>query len=140
MSKFLSLLLGTQALLGAVVRAQHEPYVQVPLSGSSNAPVVPRAQKAITPEFSKYVENLMKEGGVPGLALGVVHANGESEYGAWGIRSEEGEGMTTDVRYLRASADLASKAYSKFIHGLDNNLSCFMLQSISFRLHGHPHG
>lgn len=53
----------------------------------------------------------MKEGGVPGLALGVVHATGESEYGAWGIRSEEGEEMTTDVRRTIPSVHLALEAY-----------------------------
>lgn len=114
MSKVLSLLLGIQALLGAVVHAQHEPYVQVPLSSLPNDGVIQDTPKAITPEFSKYVENLMKEGGVPGLALGVVHATGETEYGAWGVRSEEGEMMSTDVRYLRIFVDLASEAYSTF--------------------------
>lgn len=138
MSKILSLLLGVQALLGAV--AQYELHVQVPLSSSPNDGEVRNIPKAITPEFSKFVEHLLKEGGVPGLALGVVHATGETEYGAWGVRSEEGEMMSTDVRYLKTSFDLAWEAYSTFVRQLDNDLPCFMLQSISFRLHGHPYG
>lgn len=88
-------------LLSAVVYAQQEPYPQVPLSHGLTEIVTPVAsndfKRAITPELSEYVEGLLKDAGVPGLALGVVHANGESEYGAWGIRSEEGEEMTTDV-------------------------------------------
>lgn len=54
-------------------------------------------KQAITPELSMYVENLMRKEGVPGLALGVFQNSGESEFAAWGKRTEDGEPLTTDV-------------------------------------------
>lgn len=79
-------------LLCPIVVAQS----QIPLVNANS-------RKAITPELSNFIEGLVKDATVPGLALGVVHADGESEYGAWGIRTEEGDDMTTDVRPLNSS-------------------------------------
>lgn len=51
----------------------------------------------ITPDFSTYVEELLKKERVPGYALGVIHADGRSEYGMFGNRSEDGEPVDVDV-------------------------------------------
>lgn len=51
----------------------------------------------ITPDFSTYVEELLKKERVPGYALGVIHADGRSEYGMFGNRTEDGEPVDVDV-------------------------------------------
>ena len=53
--------------------------------------------KVLTPEISQLAEKLMKEAGVPGLSLGVVHPDNAVELKAWGIRSEDGDNATVDV-------------------------------------------
>lgn len=54
-------------------------------------------KQVITPELSEYVEKVMKDNNVPGLALGVVHSNGTVELGAFGKKTEYDDGMTVDV-------------------------------------------
>ncbi len=52
----------------------------------------------ITPDFVKSVQEIVDSGGVPGLTLAIVSKTGPAEFGAWGIKSENGTKMTTDVR------------------------------------------
>ena len=58
------------------------------------------SRSAITPELSQHIENVLSSELVPGLTLGIVHPTGETEVGAWGIRSENRDLATADVRQL----------------------------------------
>lgn len=57
----------------------------------------------ITPEFSRFVEDLLEIANIPGLTLGIVHTDREAErlveLDAWGRKTEEGFGhdMSPDV-------------------------------------------
>jgi len=52
----------------------------------------------LTPDFVQAVQQTVDADGIPGLTLAVVNKNGPPELGAWGIKSEDGTNMTTDVR------------------------------------------
>jgi len=53
--------------------------------------------KVINQEFSSFVEQLLEQWGVKGLSLAVVRPGVEDEYGAWGVRSLEGEKVKPEV-------------------------------------------
>lgn len=57
-----------------------------------------QTRQVLDTEFSNYVERLRDVWGVKGVAMGVVKPGGDVEFGAWGVRSEDGEPMTPDVR------------------------------------------
>jgi hypothetical protein len=57
----------------------------------------------LTPDFVETVQQIVDADEIPGLTLAVVYKNGSSELGAWGIKSEDGTKMTTDVRYIIAA-------------------------------------
>lgn len=61
----------------------------------------PSRGQIITPEFSRFVQNLTQTEQVPGLAMVVSHAGGPSEFGVWGNRTEDGDPMATDVGVIR---------------------------------------
>ena len=52
----------------------------------------------LTPDIVAAVQQVVDFNKIPGLTLAVVYKNGSSERGAWGIKSEDGTKMTTDVR------------------------------------------
>jgi len=52
----------------------------------------------LTPDFVKSVQEIVDSEGIPGLTLAIVSKTGPAEFGAWGIKSENGTKMTTDVR------------------------------------------
>ena len=52
----------------------------------------------LTPEFVETVQEIVDAGEVPGLTLAFVSLTGPTELGTWGIKSENGADMTTDVR------------------------------------------
>ncbi|EIM80585.1 beta-lactamase/transpeptidase-like protein [Stereum hirsutum FP-91666 SS1] len=85
-------------------------------------------KQAITPELSMYVETIMRENGVPGLALGVFQNSGESEFAAWGNRTEDGEALATDTLMYIGSCSKAFLAASMgilmddFAHGRNTTL------------------
>ena len=54
----------------------------------------------LTTEFVQTVQEIVNKGGVQGLTLAIVNKTGPAEVGAWGIRSENGTKMTTDVRSI----------------------------------------
>jgi hypothetical protein len=63
----------------------------------------------LTPDFVQTVQEIVNKGGIQGLTLAVVNKTGPAELGAWGIRSENGTNMTTDVR--RTSLTLQLESY-----------------------------
>jgi hypothetical protein len=52
----------------------------------------------LTPDFVEFVQGVVDSEGIPGLTLAIVSKTGPAEFGAWGIKSENGTKMTTDVR------------------------------------------
>jgi hypothetical protein len=52
----------------------------------------------LTPDFVDSVQKIVDSEGIPGLTLAIVNKTGPAEFGAWGIKSENGTKMTTDVR------------------------------------------
>jgi hypothetical protein len=52
----------------------------------------------LTPDFVESVQEIVDSKGIPGLTLAIVNKTGPAEFGAWGIKSENGTKMTTDVR------------------------------------------
>lgn len=54
-------------------------------------------KEALTPEVQQLVEKLMNASGIPGMSLGIVHPDGHTEFGTWGIKSEVGDKVTKEV-------------------------------------------
>lgn len=112
---FLNLALATHALaqLGAPVQASFS----VPDSPLSEAHVSSRSRKVLEPDVQDFVRDAMKEANVQGMAIAVVHSDwdeesqlgleeSDTEYGSFGIKSEEGDAMTSDVSSAATSVDL----------------------------------
>jgi hypothetical protein len=55
----------------------------------------------LTPDVVQSVQKIVEADGIPGLTLAVVHKARPAEFGAWGIKSENGTNMTTDVSYAQ---------------------------------------
>ena len=51
----------------------------------------------LTPELTKFIQEVVTNGSLPGLSIGIVHSGGVVEFGTWGKKSEDGEKMTSDV-------------------------------------------
>jgi len=66
------------------------------LSARSGTP----ATSILTPDFVEVVQQIVDAEKIPGLTLAVVYKDGSSELDAWGIKSEDGTNMTTDVRHI----------------------------------------
>ncbi|TDL29087.1 beta-lactamase/transpeptidase-like protein [Rickenella mellea] len=95
-SSFLSLRLGTQ---------------QVPL-GVTDPAGYNALGSVIDAQFSSYVEHVLDKEEIKGISLAVVKPGGDTEYGAWGIRTEDGEKMTSDTLFNIASCSKAFLASS----------------------------
>ena len=55
----------------------------------------------LTPDVVQFVQNIVEADEIPGLTLTIVHKTRPAEFGAWGIKSENGTNMTTDVSYAQ---------------------------------------
>ena len=53
--------------------------------------------QALSPSLVEYIQSQVDSKQLPGVAIAVLHPDDSVEYGAWGIRTEEGANMTTDV-------------------------------------------
>ncbi|OCH90092.1 beta-lactamase/transpeptidase-like protein [Obba rivulosa] len=77
------------------------------------------AHWAITAELWDRVESLRKKANVPGVAFGVVRLRDsqvpETEFGTWGLKTEDGESATPDTLYSIGSC---SKAFASASLGL----------------------
>jgi len=51
----------------------------------------------LTPDVVQAVQQIVDSEAVQGLTLAIVNKTGPAEFGAWGIKSENGTNMTTDV-------------------------------------------
>ena len=52
----------------------------------------------LTPDVIGIVQKIVDANKIPGLTVAIVDKSGHVELGAWGIKSENGTNMTTDVR------------------------------------------
>lgn len=82
--------------LGFVCSAAGQAF-QHPLSTDS--------KRALTPDIVDHIQAVIKQHNVPGLSLAVIHADGETEFGAWGNKTEDGDPMTPDVSLRRRELD-----------------------------------
>jgi hypothetical protein len=55
----------------------------------------------LTPDVVQFVQEIVEADEIPGLTLAIVHKTRPAEFGAWGIKSENGTKMTTDVSFAR---------------------------------------
>jgi hypothetical protein len=51
----------------------------------------------LTPDFVEIVQEIVDADKIQGLTMAIVYKAGPAELGAWGIKSEDGTKMTTDV-------------------------------------------
>ena len=71
-----------------------------PLKGRQSA-LNGTSDTILTPDVVQFVQNIVQADGIPGLTLAIVHKTKPAEFGAWGIKSENGTNMTTDVGYAQ---------------------------------------
>jgi len=61
----------------------------------------------LTPDVVGIVQNIIDADKIPGLTVAIVNKTGHVEFGAWGIKSENGANMTTDTLFNIASCSKA---------------------------------
>ena len=83
--------------LFSVVVALHSP-VQATAGKGPRSTGNGTSATILTPDFVQSVQEIVDSEGIPGLTLAIVYKTGPAEFGAWGIKSENGTKMTTDVR------------------------------------------
>ncbi|KZV71301.1 beta-lactamase/transpeptidase-like protein [Peniophora sp. CONT] len=113
----LNLTLAARAL--AQLGAPAQVAFSAPAPSYPEAHISARSRKALEPDVQDFIRQTMKEANVPGMAIAVVHsdwssdeskvANGgsDTEYGSFGIKSEEGDAMTSDTLFTIASCSKA---------------------------------
>lgn len=57
--------------------------------------------QTLTPELVEWIQGQVDTKVLPGVAVAVVHDDGSLEYGNWGVRTEDGVNMTSDVSVLK---------------------------------------
>lgn len=132
-------MLGTALLLAAF--AAISSAIQLPLALNRSAEEhAPQAfKRLITPELSAYAERLIAASDTPGLSLGVVQFDRkkldiQTEFGAWGTRSEDGDKTTPDVGHFAA---LDAHWGANYI--VDPFRHWFLFQGIPGGCHGYSH-
>lgn len=70
-------------------------------SGATSAATLTTQTSAFTPDISALAQGLVDQGLVPGISVGVVRLNPDgtlnTEYGAWGNRTEDGHPASPEV-------------------------------------------
>ncbi|KAI0027306.1 beta-lactamase/transpeptidase-like protein, partial [Vararia minispora EC-137] len=61
----------------------------------------------LTPHMRNIIKGINERHGVPGMALAFVRADGPTEFGNWGVRSEVGDAMSSDTLFTIASSSKA---------------------------------
>lgn len=105
MSAIVKTMRGLRSLLVAATFATLCSASQVPLA-LPNGSVA--SGRAITPEADAFARALLERHGVPGMSAGVVYLKDggavETEFGTWGIRTEDGDAVSPEVRLVRSSS------------------------------------
>jgi CubicO group peptidase (beta-lactamase class C family) len=58
-----------------------------------------KSKHAITPAILELAEQLLPEGNISGLSIGVVHSGNIVELKGWGVKSEDGDQTSPDVSF-----------------------------------------
>ncbi|KAH9001586.1 beta-lactamase/transpeptidase-like protein [Lactarius akahatsu] len=69
-------------------------------------------EPVLTPDLTDIVQEIVDTHQIPGLALAIVRKNGNSEFGTWGKKSEDGSRVTEDTLFNIASCSKAFVAAS----------------------------
>jgi hypothetical protein len=83
-----------------IIAALHNAADATPAKAQQHAARSGTPVTILTPDFVDVVQQIVDSYKIPGLTLAVVYKDGSSERGAWGIKSEDGTKMTTDVRNI----------------------------------------
>jgi hypothetical protein len=87
----------------------------------------------LTPNFVDAVQQVVEKYEIPGLTMAVIYKNGSSELGAWGIKSEDGTNMTTDVRNILGRS---KRTDGHTIYLSDVVQYCFLLKGLPLCVSG----
>ena len=98
--------------------------------------LVPRPASILTPDVVSAVQHVIDTEKIPGLALAVVFKNGSSELGAWGIKSENGTNMTTNVRNILGGSKRTDWTTIYFLDAVQYRL---LLKSFPLCFSGYSH-
>jgi hypothetical protein len=90
----------------------------------------------LTPDFVEFVQAIVDADEIKGLTMAVVHKTGPAELGAWGINSENGTKMTTDVRRNYAELPEARGTDVTMICLADTVQYCLLLKGLPLRFSG----
>jgi len=90
----------------------------------------------LTPDFIQTVQEIVDAGGVQGLTLAIVNKAGPSEFGAWGIKSENGTKMTTDVSRTFLGSFKCTDESHDMVYLVDTLQSCLLLKGLPHRVSG----
>ncbi|VDC03891.1 unnamed protein product [Peniophora sp. CBMAI 1063] len=71
--------------------------------------------QALPPDIIRNIQSIVDAHEVPGLSVAFVQPGGAVEYGSWGVRTEDGDSMTSDTLFIIASC---SKAFTAAAIGL----------------------
>ena len=74
------------------------PLGLVPNNNMITCPAATR--RVLTPELNDFIQEVVANGSIPGLALGIVHSGGVQEFGAWGKQTEDDDPMTAEASPL----------------------------------------
>ena len=69
------------------------PQIQLQFDVATNS----NTGKVLDADVSRFIQDIVNASEVKVASLAFVRSNGEAEFGAWSIRSEDGDQMTTDV-------------------------------------------
>ena len=88
-------------------------------------------------DIKALIQSLMERARIPGLSIGVVHPDSSTELASWGIRTEGGDPMTSDVSSSRVCKTRSNNLKSCFIGSFQYSV---LLQGVPFGRDGYSHG
>lgn len=95
--------------------------------------------QTLTPALVEYIQNQIDTRVLPGVAVAVVHGDGSLEYGSWGVRTEDGVNMTTNVNIGAIQIDVSSGDLDEANYFLDIGRPRLALQSFYRLFHEYSH-
>lgn len=101
------------------------------------------ATRVLTPEFDKFVREVVANGSVPGLTLGIVHPGGKIELGAWGRRTEDDDPMTVDVsspHTLPRRSRVMNSVVRQTLLNIGSCSKAFLSASVGILMDDYAHG
>ncbi len=92
----------------------------------------------ISPQFGSFIDEIRKNGSIPGISIGVVRLDNEQkpvvQLGSWGQKTENGDGhdLTPDVRNSNFNhmMQVLHRAETYILLRADAIWSCLVLESV----------